>query len=332
MKYGRLHKANQNRFLFFITMSVLLTVHLLVSGCNFSEQALTEDEVLLRDTTLVARDGEAIACTIGGSGSYTLLFVHGWCIDKSYWDEQMLHFGKKARVVAIDLPGFGQSGKGRMEYSIPGYARDIRTVIRDLNLKNVILVGHSVAGAIILEAALAMPDVVALVGVDTFKNINLELDSAMAAEVDRFMKMLKEDYAEIATNYAHRSLFAPSTNPAIKDRVLESIRSANPKIAIGFLRAAFAYSKIEKKRLAKLDQKLYLINTETPETDKEALRALDIDFEIYSISKSGHYPMIERPLEFDKILDAILTDIQGVLAQKPFNPESGGVATVKKSG
>jgi pimeloyl-ACP methyl ester carboxylesterase len=36
-----------------------------------------------------------------------LLFVHGWCINKSYWESQMKYFRDKYTVVAMDLPGHG---------------------------------------------------------------------------------------------------------------------------------------------------------------------------------------------------------------------------------
>ena len=39
----------------------------------------------------------------------TLLFVHGWCINKEYWKEQSAYFCDNYKVVTLDLPGFGQS-------------------------------------------------------------------------------------------------------------------------------------------------------------------------------------------------------------------------------
>jgi len=59
----------------------------------------------------VVNQGVQIDFLDEGKGDTTLLFVHGWCINKTYWLEQVAQFKEKYRVVAIDLPGFGKSGK-----------------------------------------------------------------------------------------------------------------------------------------------------------------------------------------------------------------------------
>ena len=48
-----------------------------------------------------------------GDGKFTLLFVHGWCIDQSYWSNQVAAFNSNYKIVTIDLPGFGKSGTNR---------------------------------------------------------------------------------------------------------------------------------------------------------------------------------------------------------------------------
>ena len=121
----------------------------------------------------ISDQGVNIAYTDTGKGDTTLLLVHGWCLNRSYWANQVSYFSKKYRVVTIDLPGFGQSGKNRTVWTPETYGRDVDSVIAQLNLKNVILVGHSMAGDIVLQAAVNAPDkVIGLVGVDNFKGVN----------------------------------------------------------------------------------------------------------------------------------------------------------------
>ena len=66
----------------------------------------------------IANQGVKIAYTDTGNGDTTLVFVHGWGINKGYWSDQVSAFSNRYRVVPLDLPGFGQSGKNRdgMEY------------------------------------------------------------------------------------------------------------------------------------------------------------------------------------------------------------------------
>lgn len=86
-----------------------------------------------------------------------LLFVHGSFIDQTYWAEQVRYFSPRYQIVTLDLPGQGQSGRNRTDWSIEGYNDDVVALIRELALTRVILIGHSLGGAVVLEAAVAWP-------------------------------------------------------------------------------------------------------------------------------------------------------------------------------
>src|SRR5436190_14238710 len=94
------------------------------------------------------RDGSIINYQVSGKGDKTLLFVHGSYIDKTYWNEQVKYFSQGNRVVTLDLPGHGRSGRERKNWSIQSFAEDIVTLTKELNLENVILIGHSLAADI----------------------------------------------------------------------------------------------------------------------------------------------------------------------------------------
>src|SRR5689334_13418767 len=81
----------------------------------------------------VVSKGETIAYDACGKGDTTLLFLHGWCINKDYWSPQRSAFCSRYKVVAIDLPGFGLSpGKNRSDWSFDNYADDVKAVIDQL--------------------------------------------------------------------------------------------------------------------------------------------------------------------------------------------------------
>jgi len=85
-----------------------------------------------------------------GKGDTTLLFLHGWCIDGTYWKNQSDYFSKAYNVYAIDLPGFGKSKAERTNWTIEEYAKDVNAFIDAMNLKKVVIVGHSMSGEIML--------------------------------------------------------------------------------------------------------------------------------------------------------------------------------------
>ena len=59
----------------------------------------------------------AVASDQCGKNDTTLLFVHGWCISKEYWNDQSRYFCDKYKIVTLDLPGFGRSGKNRADWA-----------------------------------------------------------------------------------------------------------------------------------------------------------------------------------------------------------------------
>lgn len=66
------------------------------------------------------RDGVALYYEEQGQGKPALVFVHGWCCDRTYHAPQVAHFSKTHRCVALDLRGHGESDKPEEGYSIPG--------------------------------------------------------------------------------------------------------------------------------------------------------------------------------------------------------------------
>ena len=76
----------------------------------------------------------------GNPEAPALVFIHGWACNASFWRFQVPEF-EDYRVIAVDLPGFGNSAKpGNIAYSIPYFARAVRAVIEDAGLDQPVLV------------------------------------------------------------------------------------------------------------------------------------------------------------------------------------------------
>jgi hypothetical protein len=88
-------------------------------------------------------DGVEIRYEVAGSGEPALVFVHGWSCDRSYWRAQVDHFAASHRTVALDLGGHGESSLGREDWTMASFAGDVRAVVEALDLRGVVLVGHS---------------------------------------------------------------------------------------------------------------------------------------------------------------------------------------------
>ncbi len=275
----------------------------LFSSCNSnkeSKQSTTEKRE-------VYNSGVRIDYTDTGKGDTVLLFVHGWCINKTYWSEQESFFKDRFRIVAMDLPGFGQSGKNRTNWSTEMYGRDVDSVIVALNLKNVILIGHSMSGDIVLEAAVHAPErVIGLVGVDNFKNVGEVQDSAAKKAVLDAMEAMRKNFTQLTTGYFLKYLCSKTTDTLIKKRILNDVAHCDSVIAINAI-APNDFSEVEKLKTVK--KKLYLINADNFPTDTSGLVANKIPYEILYTPGTGHYSMIEDPATFNRQLEKIAREL-----------------------
>lgn len=86
---------------------------------------------------------------VNPEGDKTILFVHGWPLNHNLFEYQFNTLPEMGfRCIGIDIRGFGKSDKPWGGYDYDRLADDIRMVIQALQLQNITLVGHSMAGAI----------------------------------------------------------------------------------------------------------------------------------------------------------------------------------------
>jgi pimeloyl-ACP methyl ester carboxylesterase len=109
---------------------------------------------------LPSHDGGSIYTVTRGDGP-TILFSHGVTITSRAWVKQFEALPELGvRVVGFDHRGHGDSVLGSSGHSVQNLATDMRTVIEGLDLRDVVLVGHSMGGVAVQAFALEHPDVV----------------------------------------------------------------------------------------------------------------------------------------------------------------------------
>lgn len=289
----------------------------LIAGFIFSCQSGTSEQQSQEPpqgklgAPLIENEGVKIDYRYCGEGDTTLLLVHGWCINKEYWEPQMDHFCTKYRVAAIDLPGFGQSGDNRTGWSIEKFGSDVVRVIDALDLPNVILIGHSMGGDVVLEAAIQRPEkVIGMIGIDNFKDVRAAYSPEEGQGFEEVIAAMKADYTGTVTAYAEAALFHPSTDSLVKQRVIGDFQAARQEPAIGSIESLIHYGKRETELLQQLGVKLYLVNSDATPTDEGALtRYCRAGHEVIPVHATGHYPMIEKPEEFNTQLQLAIHKI-----------------------
>ena len=96
--------------------------------------------------TMTTSDGATLFYKDEGSGQ-PILFSHGWPLSADAWDSQLLFFGQQGyRVVAHDRRSHGRSSQTWDGNHMDRYADDLAELIEALDLRDVVLVGHSTGG------------------------------------------------------------------------------------------------------------------------------------------------------------------------------------------
>ncbi len=287
---------------------LLIVIASLISNAS---KAQTQKTMITKQVTVREKTVE-INYFQHGQGDTTLLFIHGWCIDGMYWKNQVEYFSQKYHVFAIDLPGFGKSKAERTNWTIEEYASDVTAFIDAMNLKNVVIIGHSMAGEIMLQTALTNnPKVIGIVGVDNFKFIDVEFTPEQMKQMTDFFPILEKDFKNSAPVYADLMLFHPTTSKEVKDRVKTDFANSNSVIGYGTFMNLMQYTYTDAQKLEQLNYKLYLINSNGLPTNEAGLKNhCKNGYQVETISATGHYPMIEKPTEFNLLLEKVLNGMK----------------------
>ncbi len=242
-------------------------------------------------------DDVEIAYTVDGKGDVALVFVHGWSCDKSYWENQVKEFSTSYKVVTIDLAGHGNSGLTRNNYSMNSFGEDVAAVVRHLNLKKVILVGHSMGGPVVIYAANKLRNVVlGIVGADTFQNLGETLPADM---VENFLKPFKENFIQTTKGFV-LSMFPVNADKKLANKVAEDMSNAPSAVAISAMQNMFADNGTEQ--LKELSVPIISINCDMYPIKLEQNKSLVKSFEIKMMPGVGHFVMLEDSKKFNELL------------------------------
>jgi len=256
--------------------------------------------------SVASNDGSMIYYEMAGEGAPALVFVHCWSCDRNYWREQIDRFSADHRVVAIDLAGHGESGLGRKAWTMAAYGSDVVAVLNKLDLYDVVLIGHSMGGLVVLEATRQAPErVQAIIGIDNFQDFTLKFPPEQIAA---FLAPFDGDF-ESTTKAFVGSIVGPNTDSAVKSFIIEDMASAPPEVAVPSIGnvVGYDYTPILKD----IHIPIRTISSSLRPTNVEKNRMLDPDFEVDFIEDVGHFPMLENPEMFDRVLARVIEEMTG---------------------
>jgi len=260
-------------------------------------------------------DGAKIHWSSEGKAKQAVILVHGWTCDESSWDAQVPVLSRTYRVITLDLPGHGKSDPPKDgKFSMAVFAQAVEAVRAEAKIDKVVLVGHSMGTPVIRQYARMYPQHVAgLVPVDGL----LQISAGPAAEGKAGKgggrgapnpaamsgpEGMKNREAMI------RGMFTPATPAAIQQHVLKMMLAPPEATATGAMIATFDTSNLNDEVVTAPVLGIYAGNS--PMANRDNLKKVFPNSEYVQMAGTGHFVMMERPEEFNRLLLAFLGKVK----------------------
>lgn len=254
------------------------------------------------ESRFTALDGARIHYKSYGKGREALVLIHGWSCNLDYWRDSIPAFAKRNRVIAIDLPGHGQSDKPQIAYSMDLFARAVDAVMRDAKVERAVLVGHSMGTPVARQFYRKYPQ----------KTLGIVIvDGALRPFGDK--KMMEGFIAGFrGPNYQEfgKQMFAamagPNLSAQIKERIQVSFLNTPQHVLVSAMEgmaddSIWGDDKINVPVLAIMAKSPFY-----PANMEQTYRSTAPNLEFQMWEGVGHFLMMEKPNEFNEAVIAFL--------------------------
>jgi pimeloyl-ACP methyl ester carboxylesterase len=236
-----------------------------------------------------------------------LLFVHGWQADGSVWGPIASRLRERHRVITVDLRGTGASSAAPGPYVIDKFSNDLTELIPALDLDPVVVVGHSMGGAIAQRFAIDNPEAVeALVLIAPVPASGIPF----SPKVLEFLRSTAGNAGQAAEWFKQLTVTEPA--PEIGKLLREAAAGISTEAKLesfeSWQGAAFAdeAATIETPTLILApshDRPM------TPELSREKVADVIAGSQFEVLSETGHYAPVERPELIAKRIEAFLDEL-----------------------
>jgi len=259
--------------------------------------------------TYTVNDQEIHTVEEGLPNRQKAILIHGWSSSSYAMSPLAGLLSQRFSCVAVDLPGYGRSPPLPERTTIPAYADLLVNFIERISDGPVVLLGHSMGGPVVVEAARLLGDRVKLiVGVDTFNDVEARYSEE---EIEAVSATFRTDFSATTREWARSQAFLPTSDSALVEQVADDMSSAPAAVASGAIEGMFRWSNDESAAaLRDVRVPIVLINSDYRPTNVDLGREYVSSFDVVLMSGVGHFVMMEDPETFNRLLGEIVEGLQ----------------------
>jgi len=247
-------------------------------------------------------DGAKIHYVNYGKGSDALVLIHGWTMNVDNWRDQIQDLASRYHVIAIDLPGHGQSDKPQVSYSMDYFARAVEAVMKDAKAKRAVLVGHSMGTPVARQFYRRYPQkTLAIVIVD-----GVLRPLAEKTVMDRMIEGFRAPTYKQSIDQMLTAMKGPSLSAEAMERIKASSANTPQHVVVSAMEgmadpAIWGDDKINVPVLAIMAR-----NPFYPPNIEEISRGLAPNMDFRMWEGVGHFVMMDKPKEFNEAVIGFL--------------------------
>ena len=240
----------------------------------------------------------------------TVLLIHGWLGNRSFWERQITALRDRFTVVTVDLRGHGESSPPRTGYTIGGMAADLEQLVRAIGAQKVAVVGWSMGGMIAQELVRRLGDRatgLVLVGTTAGAIADPKNPHGNPALADEIRKAVTEDFRQFVRTFAAQ-LFKLGTASPLLAWATGQMQRTPPHVAQACLDAVMEADLRDKLSALKLPTLVIHGRAEAlfPLGMAEELKKGISGAKLEIFEESGHSPHLEEPERFNETVAAFL--------------------------
>lgn len=240
----------------------------------------------------------------GKDSNTTILLLHGWGANIEAFRPVIDNLANNFKVYAIDFPGFGLSEEPPKDYAVEDYSKLVLEFINQLKLENVVLVGHSFGGRVIIK----------LVGKLGYKPKKIILVDSAGIKPKRTLKYYLKVYSFKAAKNLSKLLLGKKKSEEVINRYKNKMGSTDYNNANDTMREVF-------KNVVNEDLTQYLSNIkastlliwgendlDTPLKDGQKMEKLIEDSGLVVLKGAGHFSYLNNLNQFLVIVNKFLEE------------------------